>query len=280
MTIGENTNTIRMIVPMAITVSTTPPTSSSYRQSNGHFQTTLPSTPLSPLSLSGVLENQSSNSLGHPDAPGALGLSINDEPGSDEERRNKYWTIPLPTVTPTQESSSLLNYQEEQDRASVPQVMPGPHEESSAGGNPISHGSGPSAQETDWEVPQHLDLVTNLKVETPISIGKFLKLVQNCTHLAKLSVIINEDDSSQIINSTSVVAVNLIELSITTTVEPKPLLSAFTASQLKIFRLEWDTQNSHDPMPRSLDIGIQTFVENSGCYLNTLSLVNSFPDET
>ncbi|KAG6859353.1 hypothetical protein C0995_009436 [Termitomyces sp. Mi166 len=219
------------------------------------------------------------NSLGRLDAPGALGLSINDEPGSDEERPNIYWTIPLPTVTPTQESSSLLNYQEEQDRASVPQVMPGPHEESSAGGNPISHGSGSSAQGTDWQVPQHLDLITNLKIETPISIGKFLKLIQYCTRLAKISVIINEDDSSQIINSTSIVAGNLIELAITTTVQLKPLLSAFKASRLKIFHLEWDTRNSQDSIPNDPDIGIHTFLKISKCYLNTLSLVNLFPDE-
>ncbi|KAG5731230.1 hypothetical protein E4T56_gene14501 [Termitomyces sp. T112] len=56
---------------------------------------------------------------------------------------------------------------------------------------------------------------------------------------------INEDDVTHAVNfSGRVAAENLISLSIVTSVEPKLLLDRFTAANLRIFHLEWNSQGN------------------------------------
>ncbi|KNZ71676.1 hypothetical protein J132_07587 [Termitomyces sp. J132] len=216
--------------------------------------------------------------FGRLDAPGALGISMHQYVQEDS---NISGTIPLPTVTSTPVNSPVSNNQAD----SAPMVPPqanhlGPEESSPVAGNSTSLLFGPPAQGITYEIPQCLYPLKNLKIENPISVRKLLSILTYCSHLEMLSVMINEDDITHAVDfSGQVAAGNLISLSIVTSVESKLLLDRFMARNLRIFHLEWNSQGSRIPIPNSADIGIDLFVKQSGCRLNTLSLVNLYPDE-
>ncbi|KAG5351852.1 hypothetical protein C0989_004742 [Termitomyces sp. Mn162] len=251
---------------------------------------TIPLPPLTPtpasssvsrLSLLGTSENLLTFPFGWLDAPGALGISMSGEDQYVREHPDIYGTIPLPPVSPMPGSTPVSNNQDELAFMVPPQAMhPGTEDSFPVIGNSTSCPSGPPAQGIAYQIPQYLQLVGNLKLENPISIRRFLSILQYCSHLEVLSIMINRDDVTHACGfSARLAAENLIDLSIVTTVESKLLLDTFMAPNLKILYLEWKSQENRDAIPNNADIGIDLFLMESKCYLNTLSLVNLFPDE-
>ncbi|KAG5349867.1 hypothetical protein C0989_001500 [Termitomyces sp. Mn162] len=255
-----------------------PPTSTR-RHHDAQFFTALPSAPFSPVALPGTSGNLPT--IGRLDPPGALGILMHDEQQhNQEERPNLYRTIPLPSVTSTPGNSPVSNNQAVSASMVPPQANHlGPEESSPDAGNSTSLLFESPVQGITYEIPQYLHLVKNLKIESPISIRRFLSIL-TCSHLEMFSVTTNEDDVTHAVDfSGRVPAGNLISLSIVTSVESKLLLDRFMARNLRIFHLEWNSQGSRIPIPNSADIGIDLFVKQSGCRLNMLSLVNLYIDE-
>ncbi|KAG5715992.1 hypothetical protein E4T56_gene2332 [Termitomyces sp. T112] len=248
-----------------------PPTSTR-RHHDAQFFTALPSAPFSPVALPGTSGNLPT--IGRLDPPGALGILMHDEQQhNQEERPNLYRTIPLPSVTSTPGNSPVSNNQAVSASMVPPQANHlGPEESSPDAGNSTSLLFESPVQGITYEIPQYLHLVKNLKIESPISIRRFLSIL-TCSHLEMFSVTTNEDDVTHAVDfSGRVPAGNLISLSIVTSVESKLLLDRFMARNLRIFHLEWNSQGSRIPIPNSADIGIDLFVKQSGCRLNMLSL--------
>ncbi|KAG5335892.1 hypothetical protein C0989_012618 [Termitomyces sp. Mn162] len=226
------------------------------------------------LSLPGA-GNFPHSPFGRLDAPGALGISMH------QGHRHFSGTIPLPPVNSTPVNSPVSNNQADSASMVPPQANHlGPEESSPVAGNSTSLPLGSPAQGITYEIPQVLHLANNLKIENPISMQRLLSILLFCSDLEMLSVMINEDDVTHAVDfSSRVAAENLISLSIVTSVESKLILDKFTAPNLWTFHLEWNSQESRNLIPISADIGIDLFVKKSECYLNTLSLVNLFPDE-
>ncbi|KAG5332035.1 hypothetical protein C0989_007408 [Termitomyces sp. Mn162] len=231
------------------------------------------------LSLPETSGNLPHSPFGRLDAPGALGISMHQYVQEDS---NISGMIPLPTVTSTPVNSPVSNNQADPAPMVPSQANPiGPEESSPVAGNPTSLPSGSPLQGITYEIPRYLHALKNIRIENPISIRRFLSILLSCYHLEMLCVMINEDDVTHAVDfSGRVAAGNLFNLSIVTSVESKLLLDRFTAPNLRTFHLEWNCEGSGNPIPRSADIGIDLFLGGSECrLLNTLSLVNLFPDE-
>ncbi|KAG5334823.1 hypothetical protein C0989_002950 [Termitomyces sp. Mn162] len=230
------------------------------------------------LSLSETSGNLPHSLFGRPDAPGALGISMHQYVQEDS---NISGTIPLPMVTSTPVNSPVSNNQADSAPMVPSQANPiGPEESSPVAGNLTSLPSGSPVQGITYEIPRFLHALKNVMIENPISIRRFLSILLSCSHLEKLSVMINEDDVTHAVDfSGQVAAENLFSLSIVTSVESKLFLDRFMARNLRVFHLEWNSQESGILIPNSANIGIDLFVKKSGCRLNTLSLVNLYPDE-
>ncbi|KAG6849885.1 hypothetical protein H0H93_004103, partial [Arthromyces matolae] len=126
-----------------------------------------------------------------------------------------------------------------------------------------------------WRLPKDLRTVRNLKLNIHINGGDFFNLLTFCPLLEKLDMTLFSNDGIP----ASVVSDSLTDLSVTTSVDTKPLLEVIRAPNLKSLHLEWDRANNLDRMPNDPDIGLLGLLQSSRCSLRTLSLLDMFPDE-
>ncbi|KAG5644489.1 hypothetical protein DXG03_008316 [Asterophora parasitica] len=132
-----------------------------------------------------------------------------------------------------------------------------------------------------WVVPDEWKLTTELTVKNSISAEVFLKIVSECNLLQRLSVTIHHRDSNRpTLTQGRTIRSNALEiLSITTSVEPRPLLDALNLPNLSHFHLGWDSCHGQSS-PRHSQSGLYRLLKESSCSLKSLSLLNIFSAES
>ncbi|KAG6908992.1 hypothetical protein DXG01_002481 [Tephrocybe rancida] len=211
---------------------------------NPPTRTTSPSATLSRLSNIFV---GAATRAGDPQAP--IDLSLSHHVGPPPPQRNRYRTIPLPPL-PSSPDDAQTSYREVEILDAYPSRINGDPSEATPNLSSIGVFDASPQVQTAWQVPRYLLSTRNLKVETPISIERFLTILDSCVDLESLTVSIaaSEPPETTVI-ARPATAANLIELSMKTAIVPKSLLDAFVTPRLRILRLEWDAQSSGNPMP-------------------------------
>ncbi|KAG6817514.1 hypothetical protein H0H93_007166 [Arthromyces matolae] len=244
---------------------------------------------LSPLTYNSTSEPISSPSSIASSSENVLGLSFDVRTPAVTRRPTPYGTVALPSVSDIASPASLVPAAPPTSPAiafsfiePLPPINESPltHVTHSPGLAPPFHAPpAESLRSNSWRFPEDLRTVRNLKLDNPINVTNFLQLILDCPLLEKLAVKLVADGLSRPpVFPKSVCTESLIDLSIMTSVSTKPLFDALEAPNLAILHVEWDGRNDADRMPANL--GLYGFLSVSQCSLNTLSLVDMFPDES
>ncbi|KAG5641809.1 hypothetical protein DXG03_004151 [Asterophora parasitica] len=144
---------------------------------------------------------------------------------------------------------------------------------------------GPS-HTSPWIIPEDWKFAKRLLLKKPISAEMFLTILHDCPLLQRISVILDHHEASLETclsgpGNARICAANLEMLSLTTSVEPLPILDALLVPKLTALYLGWDRTRGHrSAYPESSEIGFCELAKRSSCALKSLELFNVYPPES